>query len=108
MLYPPFQGPAKPSHPAGLLPLWRPPIFKTSSFLPTLVPYVASGFSIPARTREELDRLLKIGELARRMGVSLAEAGAILARSGPALPAVIEQQIAMLDPQLAQSAALCG
>lgn len=52
--------------------------------------------------------LLKVGELARRMGVSLAEAGAILAHSGPVLPAVIEQQIAMLDPQLAQSAALCG
>ena len=108
MLYPPFQGTCEAQPSSWAFASLAPTDFKTSSFLPALVPYVASGCSIPSRTREALDRLLKVGELARRMGVSLAEAGAILARSGPALPAVIEQQLAMLGPQLAQSAALCG
>ncbi|VTR52466.1 Uncharacterised protein [Serratia fonticola] len=36
------------------------------------------------------------------MGVALAEIDSILAHSGLALPAVIEQQIAMLDRQLTQ------
>ncbi|MBB1174713.1 MerR family DNA-binding protein, partial [Klebsiella pneumoniae] len=57
--------------------------------------------------RADITRLHHIQAL-RRMGVSLAEVGAILARSGLALPAVIEQQIAMLDQQLAQIAALRG
>jgi DNA-binding transcriptional MerR regulator len=42
----------------------------------------------------------------RRMGLPLAEVGAILARSGMTLTTVIEQQIAMLEQQLAQTAAL--
>ncbi|BEM56791.1 hypothetical protein SME22J_06520 [Serratia marcescens] len=42
------------------------------------------------------------------MGISLAEVRETLARSGLAFPAVIEQQIVILDQQLAQIATLRG
>ncbi|CAI0948007.1 HTH-type transcriptional activator tipA [Serratia quinivorans] len=55
--------------------------------------------------RADISRLHHIQAL-RRMGIPLAEVGAILARSGMTLTTVIEQQIAMLEQQLAQTAAL--
>ncbi|WP_306471447.1 MerR family transcriptional regulator, partial [Escherichia coli] len=72
-----------------------------------LVPSARSDAGYRLYNRADITRLHHIQAL-RRMGVSLAEVGAILARSGLALPAVIEQQIAMLDQQLAQIAALRG
>ncbi|WP_273830488.1 MerR family transcriptional regulator [Serratia bockelmannii] len=72
-----------------------------------LVPSARSDAGYRLYNRADITRLHHIQAL-RRMGVSLAEVGAILARSGPALPAVIEQQIAMLEQQLAQIAALRG
>ncbi|CAI1590456.1 HTH-type transcriptional activator tipA [Serratia quinivorans] len=55
--------------------------------------------------RADISRLHHIQAL-RRMGIPLAEVGAILARSGMTLTTVIEQQIAMLEQQLVQTAAL--
>ncbi len=70
-----------------------------------LVPSARSDAGYRLYNRADITRLHHIQAL-RRMGVTLAEVGAILARSGMALTTVIEQQITMLDRQLAQTAAL--
>ncbi len=64
-----------------------------------LVPSARSDAGYRLYNREDITRLHHIQAL-RRMGVTLAEIDSILAHSGLALPAVIEQQIAMLDRQL--------
>lgn len=66
-----------------------------------LVPSARSDAGYRLYNREDITRLHHIQAL-RRMGVTLAEIDSILAHSGLALPAVIEQQIAMLDRQLTQ------
>lgn len=66
-----------------------------------LVPSARSDAGYRLYNREDITRLHHIQAL-RRMGVALAEIDSILAHSGLALPAVIEQQIAMLDRQLTQ------
>lgn len=70
-----------------------------------LVPSARSDAGYRLYNRADITRLHHIQAL-RRMGVTLAEVGAILARSGMALTSVIEQQIAMLERQLVQTAAL--
>ncbi|CAI0800426.1 MerR family transcriptional regulator [Serratia entomophila] len=72
-----------------------------------LVPSARSDAGYRLYDRADITRLHHIQAL-RRLGMKLAEVGAILERSGLALPAVIEQQIAMFDRQLAQIAALRG
>ncbi|MFZ1871563.1 MAG: MerR family transcriptional regulator [Chania sp.] len=72
-----------------------------------LIPSARSDAGYRLYNRADITRLHHIQAL-RRMGVTLAEVGALLARSGLALPAVIEQQIAMLDRQLVQITALRG
>ncbi|WP_329906634.1 MerR family transcriptional regulator [Serratia quinivorans] len=70
-----------------------------------LVPSARSDAGYRLYNRADISRLHHIQAL-RRMGIPLAEIGAILARSGMTLTTVIEQQIAMLEQQLAQTAAL--
>ncbi|MGA9618519.1 MAG: MerR family transcriptional regulator, partial [Serratia proteamaculans] len=70
-----------------------------------LVPSARSDAGYRLYNRADITRLHHIQAL-RRMGVTLAEIGAILARSGIALTTVIEQQITMLEQQLVQTAAL--
>ncbi|MGX1957664.1 MerR family transcriptional regulator [Serratia proteamaculans] len=70
-----------------------------------LVPSARSDAGYRLYNRADITRLHHIQAL-RRMGVTLAEVGAILARSGIALTTVIEQQITMLEQQLVQTAAL--
>ncbi|HEJ9095403.1 TPA: MerR family transcriptional regulator [Serratia odorifera] len=70
-----------------------------------LVPSARSDAGYRLYNRADVSRLHQIQAL-RRMGVTLAEVGTILARSELALPAVIEKQIAMLDRQLTQIATL--
>ncbi|MFP7607671.1 MerR family transcriptional regulator [Serratia quinivorans] len=70
-----------------------------------LVPSARSDAGYRLYNRADISRLHHIQAL-RRMGIPLAEVGAILARSGMTLTTVIEQQIAMLEQQLAQTAAL--
>ncbi|OKP31618.1 MerR family transcriptional regulator [Serratia fonticola] len=66
-----------------------------------LIPSARSDAGYRLYNREDITRLHHIQAL-RRMGVALAEIDSILAHSRLALPAVIEQQIAMLDRQLTQ------
>ncbi|CAI0792285.1 MAG TPA: MerR family DNA-binding transcriptional regulator [Serratia grimesii] len=70
-----------------------------------LVPSARSDAGYRLYNRADITRLHHIQAL-RRMGVTLDEIGAILARSGMALTTVIEQQITMLNRQLVQTAAL--
>ncbi|CAI1693239.1 HTH-type transcriptional activator tipA [Serratia proteamaculans] len=70
-----------------------------------LVPSARSDAGYRLYNRADITRLHHIQAL-RRMGVTLAEVGAILARSGMTLTTVIEQQITMLEQQLVQTAAL--
>ncbi|SMB27450.1 Transcriptional regulator, MerR family [Serratia proteamaculans] len=70
-----------------------------------LVPSARSDAGYRLYNRADITRLHHIQAL-RRMGVTLAEVGAILARSGITLTTVIEQQITMLEQQLVQTAAL--
>ncbi|MGO4743834.1 MerR family transcriptional regulator [Serratia quinivorans] len=70
-----------------------------------LVPSARSDAGYRLYHRADITRLHHIQAL-RRMGISLVEVGAILARSGMALTSVIEQQITMLERQLVQTAAL--
>ena len=70
-----------------------------------LVPSARSDAGYRLYNRADITRLHHIQAL-RRMGVTLAEVGAILARSGMALTTVIEQQITMLNRQLVQTATL--
>ncbi len=64
-----------------------------------LIPSARSDYRL--YNRADIARLHHIQAL-RRMGVTLAEVGAILERSDLALPTVLERQIAMLNQQLAQ------
>ncbi|CAI1538598.1 MerR family transcriptional regulator [Serratia proteamaculans] len=70
-----------------------------------LVPSARSDAGYRLYNRADITRLHHIQAL-RRMGVTLAEVGAILARSGMTLTTVIEQQITMLEQQLVQTTAL--
>lgn len=70
-----------------------------------LVPSARSDAGYRLYNRADVARLHHIQAL-RRMGVTLAEVGAILERSDLALPTVLERQIAMLNQQLAQITAL--
>ncbi|CAI0932614.1 HTH-type transcriptional activator tipA [Serratia rubidaea] len=70
-----------------------------------LVPSARSDAGYRLYNRADIARLHHIQAL-RRMGVTLAEVGAILERSDLALPTVLERQIAMLNQQLAQITAL--
>ncbi|OMQ25658.1 MerR family transcriptional regulator [Serratia oryzae] len=72
-----------------------------------LIPSARSDAGYRLYNRADITRLHHIQAL-RRMGVTLAEIAALLARSELSLPAVIAQQIAMLDRQLAQITALRG
>ncbi|GAA3608516.1 MerR family transcriptional regulator [Gibbsiella greigii] len=82
----------------------------------TLHYYDSIGLLVPSARSEAGYRLYNWADITRlhhiqalrRMGVALAEVGAILQRADPALPFVIEQQITMLDRQLAQMTALRG
>lgn len=66
-----------------------------------LIPSARSDAGYRLYNRADITRLHHIQAL-RRMGVALAEIGALLAHSGQALPTVIGQQITMLDRQLTQ------
>ncbi|MFC0229450.1 MerR family transcriptional regulator [Serratia aquatilis] len=66
-----------------------------------LTPSARSNAGYRLYNRRDITRLHRIQAL-RRMGVALAEIGGLLAGSELALPQVIEQQMAMLDRQLAQ------
>ncbi|TQI79575.1 DNA-binding transcriptional MerR regulator [Serratia fonticola] len=70
-----------------------------------LIPSARSDAGYRLYSRADITRLHHIQAL-RRMGVALTEIGALLAHSHLALPAVIEQQIAMFDRQLAQITSL--
>ena len=70
-----------------------------------LIPSARSDSGYRLYNRADIARLHHIQAL-RRMGVTLAEVGAILERSDLALPTVLERQIAMLNQQLAQITAL--
>ncbi|MBL3521240.1 MerR family transcriptional regulator [Serratia plymuthica] len=70
-----------------------------------LIPSARSDAGYRLYNRADITRLHHIQAL-RRMGVQLAEVGALLTRSGVTLTTVIEQQITMLDRQLAQTVAL--
>ncbi|WON78019.1 MerR family transcriptional regulator [Serratia sp. UGAL515B_01] len=70
-----------------------------------LTPSARSDAGYRLYNQSDITRLHQIQAL-RRMGVALAEIGELLAHSGSALPTVIEQQIDMLNQQLAQITAL--
>lgn len=70
-----------------------------------LIPSARSDSGYRLYNRADIARLHHIQAL-RRMGLTLAEVGAILERSDLALPTVLERQIAMLNQQLAQITAL--
>ncbi|HHG8904930.1 MerR family transcriptional regulator [Klebsiella sp. JB_Kp025] len=70
-----------------------------------LIPSARSDSGYRLYNRADIARLHHIQAL-RRMGMTLAEVGAILERSDLALPTVLERQIAMLNQQLAQITAL--
>lgn len=72
-----------------------------------LIPSARSDAGYRLYNRADVTRLHHIQAL-RRMGVTLAEVGALLERSDLALPKVIEKQIAALDQQLTQIGALRG
>jgi len=70
-----------------------------------LTPSARSDAGYRLYNRDDIARLHQVQAL-RRLGVSLTEIGALLTRPELSLAAVIEQQIRMLDEQIAQSVRL--
>lgn len=70
-----------------------------------LKPSARSGSGYRLYNRDDIARLHQVQAL-RRFGLSLAAVGTVLANPGSHLAAIVEQQIQMLEQQIAQSAAL--
>lgn len=70
-----------------------------------LTPSARSDSSYRLYNRNDIARLHQIQAL-RRFGLSLADIGTVLANPGSHLSSIVEQQLQMLDSQIAQSIAL--
>ncbi len=70
-----------------------------------LTPSARSDSGYRLYNRDDIARLHQIQAL-RRFGLSLADIGAVLANPGSHLSSIVDQQIQMLDSQIAQSTAL--
>jgi DNA-binding transcriptional MerR regulator len=70
-----------------------------------LTPSARSDSGYRLYNRDDIARLHQIQAL-RRFGLSLADVGAVLADPGSHLSSIVEQQLRMLDSQIAQSLAL--
>ncbi|MDD5056256.1 MAG: MerR family transcriptional regulator [Sideroxydans sp.] len=70
-----------------------------------LTPSARSGSGYRLYNRDDIARLHQVQAL-RRFGLSLADVGAVLANPGSHLAAIVDQQIQMLDSQIAQSTTL--
>lgn len=70
-----------------------------------LTPSVRSDSGYRLYNQADVAQLYRIRAL-QRLGFGLAEIGAMLTGTGPALPGLIDRQIAALDAQIAQASAL--